>query len=284
MAIIPPRTGHGNNESVAANAQLHTLTGGIDKRGVLTLCMNRPAVHNAFDAKMIRELTGTLQAADKDETVRMVVITGTGSCFSAGADLNWMSSLVRASQDENKRDALRLAKLMRSLNYLSKPTIAKINGAAFGGGLGLIAACDITVAVDNARFGLTEARLGLAPAVISPYVIRRIGETYARRYFLSAERFNSQTAYDIGLIQQIVTAEQLDEVVEDTIRQLLKSGPTAVAECKQLVFKIAGHDADSQKVTDEYTAALIARLRVSSEGQEGLAAFLEKRKPGWIDD
>ena len=143
--------------------------------------------------------------------------------------------------------------------------------------------CDL-FRVDNARFGLTEARLGLAPAVISPYVIRRIGETYARRYFLSAERFNSQTAYDIGLIQQIVTAEQLDEVVEDTIRQLLKSGPTAVAECKQLVFKIAGHDADSQKVTDEYTAALIARLRVSSEGQEGLAAFLEKRKPGWIDD
>ncbi len=284
MAIIPPRTDHGNNEPDAADAQLHTLTGGIDKRGVLTLCMNRPRVHNAFDAEMIRELTGALQTADKNETVRMVVITGTGSCFSAGADLNWMRSLVEASQDENKRDALRLAGLMRSLNYLSKPTIAKINGAAFGGGLGLIAACDITVAVDNTRFGLTEAHLGLAPAVISPYVIRRIGETYARRYFLSAERFDSQRAYDIGLIQQIVAAEQLDDVVEDNIRQVLKSGPTAVAECKQLVFKIAGHNADSQKITDKYTAGLIARLRVSSEGQEGLAAFLEKRKPGWIDD
>jgi methylglutaconyl-CoA hydratase len=284
MALFPSRTGHGNNESVAADARLHTLTGGIDKRGVLTLCMNRPGVHNAFDADMIRELTGALQAADKDETVRIVVITGTGSCFSAGADLNWMRSLIEASQDENERDALRLAKLMRSLNYLSKPTIAKINGAAFGGGLGLIAACDITVAVDNARFGLTEARLGLAPAVISPYVIRRIGETYARRYFLSAERFDSQRAYDIGLIQQVVAAEQLDEVIEDNIRQVLKSGPTAVAECKQLVFKIAGHNADSQKVTDKYTAGLIARLRVSGEGQEGLAAFLEKRKPGWIND
>ncbi len=284
MAIIPPRTDHSNNESDAADAPLHTLTGGIDKRGVLTLRMNRPRVHNAFDAEMIREMTGALQTADKNETVRMVVITGTGSCFSAGADLNWMSSLVEASQDENKRDALRLAKLMRSLNYLSKPTIAKINGAAFGGGLGLIAACDITVAVDNTRFGLTEAHLGLAPAVISPYVIRRIGETYARRYFLSAERFDSQRAYDIGLIQQIVAAEQLDEAVEDSIRQVLKSGPTAAAQCKQLVFKIAGHNADSQKITDEYTAGLIARLRVSSEGQEGLAAFLEKRKPDWIDD
>ena len=263
---------------------MNTLISNTDKRGVLTLCMNRPKVHNAFDAEMIRELTGVLQAADQDETVRMVVITGTGSCFSAGADLNWMSSLVEASQEENERDALRLAELMRSLNYLSKPTIAKINGAAFGGGLGLIAACDITMAVDNARFGLTEARLGLAPAVISPYVIRRIGETYARRYFLSAERFDSQTAYDIGLIQKIVAAEQLDDLVEDSIRQVLKSGPSAVAECKQLVFRIAGHSADSQEITDEYTAGLIARLRVSSEGQEGLSAFLEKRKPGWIND
>ena len=165
---------------------MRTLNCSTDKRGVLTLCMNRPEVHNAFDADMIQELTGVLKAADHDDAVRMVVITAKGSCFSAGADLNWMRSLVKASQDENERDALRLADLMRSLNYLSKPTIARINGAAFGGGVGLIAACDITVAVDSARFGLTEARLGLVPAVISPYVIRRIGETHARRYFLSA--------------------------------------------------------------------------------------------------
>jgi len=263
---------------------MRSLISSTDKRGVLTLCMNRPGVHNAFDAEMIRELTVALQALDKDDTVRMVVITGTGSCFSAGADLNWMRSQVLASQDENERDALRLAELMRSLNYLSKPTIARINGAAFGGGLGLIAACDITVAVDNARFGLTEARLGLAPAVISPYVIRRIGEANARRYFLSAERFDSQRAYDIGLIQQSVEAEQLDDAIEDIISQLLKSGPSAVTHCKQLVFKIADHDADAQKIIDEYTARLIAGLRVSAEGQEGLAAFLEKRNPGWISD
>ncbi|MDX2416153.1 MAG: enoyl-CoA hydratase/isomerase family protein [Xanthomonadales bacterium] len=263
---------------------MHTLICSTDKRGVLTLCMNRPEVHNAFDADMIQELTGALKAADQDDAVRVIVITAKGSCFSAGADLNWMRSLVKASQDENERDALRLADLMRTLNYLSKPTIARINGAAFGGGVGLIAACDITVAVDNARFGLTEARLGLVPAVISPYVIRRIGETHARRYFLSAERFDSQRAYDIGLVQQIVSSEQLDEVVEDAIGQVLKGGPAAVSHGKQLVFEIAGHNADTQKITDEHTARLIARLRVSREGQEGLAAFLEKRKPDWIND
>ena len=263
---------------------MHTIICSTDKRGVLTIRMDRPEVHNAFDADMIRELTAALKDADQNEAVRMVVITGAGSCFSAGADLNWMRSLVNASQDENEHDAMRLADLMRQLNYLSKPTIARINGAAFGGGVGLIAACDITIAIDNARFGLTEARLGLAPAVISPYVIRRIGEAYARRYFLSGERFDSQMAYDIGLIQQTAAENELEDVVEDTINQVLKSGPAAVSHCKQLIFEIAGHDVNSQKLTDEITARLIARLRVSDEGQEGLTAFLDKRKPGWIKE
>ena len=263
---------------------MQTLINKLDDRGVLTLCMNRPQVHNAFDAAMIRELTTALSEADQDDAVRMVVITGTGSCFSAGADMNWMRSLVEASLEENERDALQLAELMRSLNYLSKPSIARINGAAFGGGLGLIAACDITIAVDNARFGLTEARLGLAPAVISPYVIRRIGESNARRYFLSAERFDSQKAQDTGLVQQVVSSTQLDETVENMVSQLLKGGPLAVAHCKQLVFEIAGHSAKSQKAQDEYTAKLIARLRVSAEGQEGLTAFLEKRKANWVEN
>jgi len=261
-----------------------TISSTTDERGVLTICMNRPEVHNAFDADMIRELTAALKAAAQDDKVRLVVITGTGSCFSAGADLNWMRGLVNASREENERDALRLAELMRSLNYLSKPTIARINGAAFGGGLGLIAAADITVAIDSASFGLTEARLGLVPAVISPYVIRRIGETHARRYFLSAERFDSQQAVAIGLVQQSVPVEQLDSAVEDNIRNILNSGPLAVARGKQLVFEMAGHSVETQKITDELTARLIARLRVSAEGQEGLAAFLEKRKPGWADE
>jgi methylglutaconyl-CoA hydratase len=263
---------------------MQTLISKLDDRGVLTLCMNRPQVHNAFDAAMIRELTTALSEADRNDAVRVVVITGTGSCFSAGADMNWMRSLVEASLEENERDALQLAKLMRSLNYLSKPSIARINGAAFGGGLGLIAACDITIAVDNARFGLTEARLGLAPAVISPYVIRRMGESNARRYFLSGERFDSHKAQDTGLVQQVVAATQLDEAVVDMVSQLLKGGPLAVAHCKQLVFEIAGHSAASQKTLDEYTAKLIARLRVSAEGQEGLAAFLEKRKANWVEN
>jgi methylglutaconyl-CoA hydratase len=260
---------------------MHTLKSSTDKRGVLTLNMHRPQVHNAFNINMISDLTEKLLEADHNDSVRIVVITGSGSCFSAGADLNWMRSLVDASLEDNESDALRLAKLMRSLNYLSKPSIARINGAAFGGGLGLITACDITIAVDNARFGLTEARLGLAPAVISPYVIRRIGEANARRYFLSGERFAGQQALDIGLVQQLVPADLLNDAVEDIIKELLKSGPLAVAECKQLAFEIAGHNAKSQQAIDEYTAKLIARLRVSAEGQEGLAAFLEKRKPDW---
>jgi len=263
---------------------MQTLISSTDRRGVLTLRMDRPQVHNAFDARMIDEMTTALRAADQDDAVRMVVITGTGACFSAGADLNWMRSLVSASREENERDALRLADLMRSLNYLSKPTLARINGAAFGGGVGLIAACDISIAADNARFGLTEVRLGLVPAVISPYVIRRIGETYARRYFLTAERFDSLQACAIGLVQQTVGIEQLDTAVEDIVGQVLLGGPKAVAHGKRLVFEIAGHGAAEQKTLDEKTARLIADLRVSEEGQEGLAAFLEKRKPGWSEE
>jgi len=170
---------------------------------------------------------------------------------------------------------------MRSLNFLSKPTLARINGAAFGGGVGLIAACDITVAADHARFGLTEVRLGLVPAVISPYVMRRIGETHARRYFLTAERFDSARACAIGLVQQVVGADGLDAAVEGLAGQVLAGGPQAVARAKRLVFDIAGHGAEAQRAIDEKTARLIAELRVSDEGQEGLAAFLEKRSPGW---
>jgi len=260
---------------------MQTSTRSIDPRGVLTLCMNRPAVHNAFDAQMIEELTAALISADRDDAVRLVVITGAGKCFSAGADLNWMRSLVDATREDNERDALQLAKLMRSLNYFSKPTLARINGAAFGGGVGLIAACDITIAAEGAKFGLTEVRLGLVPAVISPYVIRRIGETHARRYFLTAERFDSRRAVEIGLVQQAVDGEQLDAAVEDVVNQVLSGGPQAVAHAKRLVFGIAGHGVEDQKRIDETTARLIAELRVSAEGQEGLAAFLEKRQPNW---
>ncbi|GMR14867.1 MAG: enoyl-CoA hydratase-related protein [Gammaproteobacteria bacterium] len=263
---------------------MQTVQSVIGEQGVLTLRMNRPQVHNAFDPAMIRELIATLQEAEKNNEISLVVITGTGSCFSAGADMNWMRSLVDASQEDNERDALQLASLMRTLNYLSKPTIARINGAAYGGGLGLIAACDIAIAVENAQFGLTEVRLGLAPAVISPYVIRRIGERNARHYFLTGERFDCRQAQAIGLIQQCVTTEQLDATVESTIKNLLKGGPLAVATCKQLIYAVAGHDAEAQKSMDEYTSKVIAGMRIMDEGQEGLAAFLEKRKPRWLED
>ena len=262
---------------------MQTILASHNDNGVLTLTMNRADVHNAFNTTMISELTSALITANEADDVRVVIVTGSGRSFSAGADMNWMRSLVNASQEDNERDALQLAALMRTLNYLSKPTIARINGPAFGGGLGLIAACDITIAVDTALFGLTEARLGLAPAVISPYVIRRIGERFARRYFLTAERFDSQQALSIGLIQQRVTIDDLDNEVESVVSELLKGGPDAVITCKELVYAVAGHNEETQKTMDEYTSKVIAGLRIMDEGQEGLAAFLEKRKPSWVD-
>ena len=262
---------------------MQTILASNSDNGVLTLTMNRADVHNAFNTTMISELTTALIAANESDDVRVVIVTGSGRSFSAGADMNWMRSLVNASQEDNERDALQVAALMRTLNYLSKPTIARINGPAFGGGVGLIAACDITIAVDTALFGLTEARLGLAPAVISPYVIRRIGERFARRYFLTGERFDSRQAQSIGLIQQRVATDDLDNEVESVVNELLKGGPEAVITCKALVYAVAGHNEELQKTMDEYTSKVIAGLRIMDEGQEGLAAFLEKRKPSWVD-
>jgi methylglutaconyl-CoA hydratase len=255
----------------------------LDKRGVLTLTLDRAELHNAFDDALIGSLTAALLEAERDPAVRVLVLTGAGPSFSAGADLNWMQRMARATEEENEHDALALAGLMRSLNYLNCPTVARVNGSAFGGGVGLIACCDITIAVDGARFGITEARLGLAPAVISPYVSRRIGERHARRYFLSGERFDAGRAREIGLVQEVVPQTALDDAVERAIGALLKSGPKAVVACKRLAFLNARHDADRQLELDQETARLIARLRVSEEGQEGLAAFLEKRLPAWLD-
>lgn len=251
---------------------------------VLTLTLNRPQVHNAFDDGLISALTSALDSALKNKHLRAVVITATGTSFSTGADLNWMGRMADASEQENERDAMCLADLMRRLNYLPIPTIAKVNGHAFGGGVGLIACCDIAISVDHAHFGLTEARLGLAPAVISPYVFRRIGESNARRYFITAERFDAFHAADIGLIHKVVAPAQLDEAVEEQIKLILATGPKASVICKNLAFAVAGHEADAQRQFDEYSSKLIARLRVEHEGQEGLRAFLENRVPDWADD
>ena len=190
--------------------------------------------------------------------------------------------MADATEQENEEDSLRLAQLMRTLNYLDRPTIALINGAAFGGGVGLVACCDITIASETSRFGLTETTLGLVPAVISPYVYRRIGENHARRYFMTGERFDAHKAKEIGLVQEVVRPQEMDDALNGVIINLLKAAPGATIASKKLVNAVAGHDEEQQKVQDEYTASLIARLRVSAEGQEGLNAFLEKRDATWL--
>lgn len=248
----------------------------------LWLTLNRPEVHNAFGDRLIAELTQALKAAETDDSVRAIVLTGAGDTFSAGADMNWMRSMAEASETENRDDALRLAALLRTLNFHPKPTIARVNGSAFGGGLGLIACCDIVIAVEDAAFAFTEVRLGLVPAVISPYVVRRLGERHARRFFLTAERFNANRAMRLGLVRELASPETLDAMIEQQLRWLSQGGPNAVAEAKALVLAVSGVDLAAQEKLDLQTAELIARLRVSPEGQEGLTAFLEKRKPGWI--
>ena len=247
--------------------------------GVLHLRMERPDLHNAFDAGLIAELTAALATAGDDAAVRVVVLSGAGASFSAGADLNWMRDMAAAGEAENREDALALARLMRTLDELPKPTIARVHGAAFGGGVGLVACCDIAIGLAGAKFGLTESRLGLLPAVISPYVIAAIGPRQARRWFASAELFDAAEAHRIGLLHALVPADELDAAVNRQIDLLLKAGPSAVSVAKQLVRRVAG-ETDRNRL-DRDNADLIARLRVSPEGQEGLIAFLEKRKPGW---
>ena len=248
---------------------------------VLRLRMNRPALHNAFDAGLISELTIALVAAGTNPEVRVVVLEGAGASFSAGADLHWMRGMAAASEAENREDSLALARLMRTLDELPKPTVARVHGAAFGGGVGLVACCDIAIGVPAAKFGLTESKLGLLPAVISPYVIAAIGPRQARRWFATAEIFDAQTALQIGLLHQVVAEEQLDAAVQRQIDLLLKAGPVAAARAKSLVADmIAETDGRAQ---DQANAALIAALRVSAEGQEGLSAFLDKRAPSWVN-
>jgi methylglutaconyl-CoA hydratase len=247
---------------------------------VLRLRLNRPELHNAFDAALIADLTAALRQAGADVSVRVVVLEAAGASFSAGADLNWMRGMAAASEAENRQDALALAGLMRTLDELPKPTLARVHGAAFGGGVGLVACCDIAIGVPEAKFGLTESRLGLLPAVISPYVIAAIGARQARRWFASAEVFDAQTALQIGLLHQVAPADQLDDTVNRQIALLLKAGPVATASAKALIARV-GTTATDRDALDAENAALIARLRVSEEGQEGLSAFLEKRSPSW---
>ena len=253
---------------------LHT-----DPHGVATLTLNRAEKHNAFDDAIIADLTAKLKRLDGDAAVRVVVLTGAGKTFSAGGDLNWMRSMAKFGEKENMEDALKLAELMELLDGMSKPTIAKVNGPAYGGGVGLVACCDIAICTEAAKFALTEVRLGLIPAVISPYVIAAIGERQARRYFLTAEPIEAKVAYHIGLIHEVVTPDILDETVNMLATSLLKGGPKALLAAKHF---IAEQSAVDRKALKKKTAQWIAELRTSEEGQEGLTAFLEKRNADWI--
>lgn len=248
--------------------QLHELN------GVATVTLNRPELHNAFNAELIAEATKMFRAL---QGARLVVLTGAGTSFCAGADLNWMRSMKDWSEEENYQDAKKLAGLFRVLNELPCPVIGKVNGHALGGGAGLVACCDYVVANDRALFGFTEVRLGLIPAVISPFVMAKIGESAARAWFLSGERFGADVAQRMGLVHEIASGESLNEAMEAAQKRFLMAGPQAAREAKALVMRVRL----SQDVEDE-TCRRIARLRIAAEGQEGMRALLEKDKPAWI--
>jgi len=247
--------------------------------GLVWLTLDRPEIHNAFDDRLITGLTAELARLDEDDAVRVVVLTGAGRSFSAGADLNWMRRTATYGEAENLADARALAKLMQTLNELAKPTVARVNGAALGGGTGLVACCDIVIASDRATFGTTEVRLGLIPAVIGPYVLAAVGARHARRLMLTGERIGAAEAARLGLVHEVVAAEHLDAAVERVVAELLKGGPAAIAAAKRLVGDLAGRPVDPDLIDD--TAQRIAALRATPEAREGVGAFLEKRAPGW---
>lgn len=254
----------------------------VDDKGVARITLNRPDKSNAFDDQVIADLTQRLQQADADEQVRMVVLGARGKHFSAGADLGWMKRTAQMSEAENIADARQLANLMLTLDRLSKPTVARVQGAAYGGALGLICACDIAIASETARFCLSEARLGLAPAVISPYVVRAMGSRAARRYFLTTEVMSAQLAHRLNIVHEVVPETELDEKLDAICEQLRRSGPEALRACKQLIEQV--EDGLPGPELQAETVNLIARLRTGVEGQEGLTAFFEKRAPHWCED
>lgn len=249
--------------------------------GVTELVLNRPDKRNAFDDVIIGQLIDCLDVVENDPATRIVVLRSEGRHFSAGADLGWMRRMAENSHADNITDARQLARLMADLNNLSKPSIALVQGAAYGGAVGLAACCDMVIASNDARFCLSEVRLGLIPAVISPYVVRAMGERQARRYFLSAEVLAADTAQAIGLVHMVAEDhDAMQQRCDELLKQLSENGPEAMRAAKDLVFAVAGKDIDASVIED--TARRIAAIRVGAEGQEGLGAFLGKRRPAWI--
>lgn len=247
---------------------------------VLTLTLNRPDMRNAFNDEVIAELTRAFQDAASRADVRAVVLGAVGPAFCAGADLNWMRRMADNTRDENLADAAGLAEMLRVMYECPKPTVARVQGDVFAGGMGLVAACDMAVSVHSATFCLSEVKLGLIPATISPYVIRAMGARASHRYFLTAERFSATEAHRIGFVQEVVSEEQLDAKVAELTKALVSASPNAVRSCKSLLQEVASRDIDAQLVAR--TVEGIADIRASSEGKEGVQSFLQKRKPNWL--
>jgi methylglutaconyl-CoA hydratase len=250
------------------------------RNGVGILWMRRPEVRNAFNETMIAELTRALEGFDRDPAIRAVVLAGEGPAFCAGADLNWMKKMAGYGFEENHADALALARMLHTLATLAKPTVARVHGPAFAGGMGLVAACDIAVATYDAEFCLSEVKLGLIPATIGPYVAAAMGERMARRYFLTAERFDAAEAYRIGFVQEVCPADELDATVNAILGHLVAAGPAALAATKDLIRAVTNRPLSEDLIQD--TATRIATIRASKEGREGIRSFLEKRKPAWV--
>jgi methylglutaconyl-CoA hydratase len=246
---------------------------------VARVTLNLPSIHNALNGELIALLTRSIQDLGKREDVRAIVLGGTGKSFSAGADLNWMQRVAAYSREENLEDARKVAEMFLSIAKCPRPTIARVHGAALGGGAGLVAACDIAVAVESAQFGFTEVKVGIVPATISPFVIARIGSSRAREYFLTGERFPASVALDMGLIQHVASNEsEMDAVIARKIAEILTAAPGAIAQAKELIFGVAGRPIDS---CVDFTADVIARARASAEGQAGMKAFLSRSRPPW---
>jgi methylglutaconyl-CoA hydratase len=252
------------------------------RRDVAVIWMNRSDVRNAFNDTMIGELSQALTSLEADDGIRAIVLAGRGLSFCAGADLHWMKKMAGYGAEQNYEDALGLATMLHTLHTFKKPTVARVHGHAYAGGMGLVAACDIAVAAFEAEFCLSEVRIGLIPATIGPYVIAAMGERAARRYMLTAERFTAAEAYRVGFVHEIVPADDIDEKVEDVLAHLTRGGSAAHAETKALINTIRASPLNQELIAD--TATRIARIRVSDEGREGIRAFLEKRKPAWAQD
>lgn len=256
------------------------LTVSTDAHGVARVTLNRPEVKNAFNEKLIAEINEAMTALSTDAAARIVVLQGAGDAFSAGADLSWMKRAAEFSAEENKADARRLAAMLHAIYACEKPVVALIHGACMGGGVGLAAACDIVIAADDAFFALSEVRLGIIPAVISPFVLEAIGARQARRFFLTGERFDAIKAKEIGLAHMVCLKTQMEGTLDGLVKNLLACGPAAQKEAKALIRTVAGRPVGDDVMAE--TAAIIARVRATPEGKEGVSAFLEKRKANWV--